>query len=684
MGVGCTQKATTVYDTLAKMTIDRNGLNLVRGGLAGSLCRSGLNTQSHISNTQLPMNLLTLESVSKQYSERLLLDRVNLSINTGERIGLIGVNGSGKTTLLRLVAGEEAPDSGSVRVWGHVRVEFLRQEPALDDNATVLDQLFRSDSPQMRLLAGYESVSQRLERSPGDPALQARLLELSGQMEQTGGWAAEANAKAILTQLGIDDFDARVDTLSGGQRKRVALARALIDRADLLVLDEPTNHIDAETVDWLEEYLISTPGALLMVTHDRYFLDRVVNRIIELDRRELVSYPGNYSRYLELREERHAKLAAAEQKRRQFLKRELEWVRRMPMARGTKQKARKERFEEIQRISYDSGEERVAMALASRRLGTKVLTAKGLSKSYDGVRVVDGVDFHLEPGDRLGILGPNGAGKSTFLEILAGTLTPDAGSLDWGETVQVAYYDQNADDLEDRMRLLEFIEKEAPLIRTKEGERVEAAHMLEWFLFPRAMQWGRIGSLSGGERRRLYLLRTLIHQPNVLLLDEPTNDLDVQTLAVLEEFLDHFSGCLIVVSHDRYFLDRTVDFILPYEDGRLGKRYPAPYESYRRLRDEEMAEVKEVRLFEKSRTSENSGPLRVAAKKLTWSEQREYEKLEEQIGAWEERQTALQQAINSSGNDYARIHSLSTELEELEQTLESAFERWVELAERAA
>ena len=629
------------------------------------------------------MNLLSLEAVSKQYSERLLLDKVNLAINSGDRIGLIGVNGSGKTTLLRLIAGEEAPDTGNVTLWGHVRVEFLHQEPALDDSATVLAQLFRSDSPQMRLLAAYESTSHRLERNPQDSAAQRQLLELSAQMDQDGGWAAEANAKAILTQLGIDDFDALVGTLSGGQRKRVALARALIDRADLLILDEPTNHIDAETVDWLEEYLVTTPGALLMVTHDRYFLDRVVNRIVELDRRELVLYPGNYSRYLELREERHERLAATEQKRRQFLKRELEWVRRMPMARGTKQKARKDRFAEIEKIVYDSGEERVAMALASRRLGTKVLTAKGLVKAYDGRRVVDEVDFHLEPGDRLGILGPNGAGKSTFLEILAGKLAADAGTLVWGETVQVGYYDQNAEDLEDRKRLLEFIEEEAPLIRTKEGERVEAAQMLEWFLFPRGMQWGRISSLSGGEKRRLYLLRTLIHQPNVLLLDEPTNDLDVQTLAVLEEFLDHFAGCLIVISHDRYFLDRTVDFILPFEDGKLGKRYPAPYESYRKLREEEMqgekAEKEEVRLFPKSRTSES----RTSGKKLTWNEQRELAELEVRIAAGEEEQAALQAAINRGGEEYTRIQALADQLQQVEKSLEDAFERWAELAERA-
>lgn len=629
------------------------------------------------------MNLLTLEAVSKQYSERLLLDRVDLMINAGERIGLIGVNGSGKSTLLRLIAGEEAPDAGAVNVPGHVRVEMLTQEPALDDDATVLDQLFRSDSPQMRLLRDYESASARLERDPLNPDLQAQLLALSAEMERTDGWAAEANAKAILTRLGIDDFDAAVRTLSGGQRKRVALARSLIDRADLLVLDEPTNHIDAETVAWLEEYLVTTPGALLMVTHDRYFLDRVVNRIVDLDRRRLVSYPGNYSHYLEEREARHERLAEEEQKRQKLLKRELEWVRRAPMARGTKQKARIQRVEELQKIQYDSGQDQVSMALATRRLGKQVLTVKGLSKSFDGQPVVDGVDFHLEPGERLGILGPNGAGKSTFLEMLAGKLPPDAGSIEWGETVQLGYYDQQSADLDGQKRLIQFIEEEAALIRTKDGERIEAAQMLEWFLFSRPMQWGRIASLSGGERRRLYLLRTLIHQPNVLLLDEPTNDLDIQTLNVLEEFLDNFSGCLIVVSHDRYFLDRTVDFILPFEGGKLGKRYPSPYETYRRLKEADDKETAPPIPAVAPAAPRGQNGREPGTKPLSWREEREMEQMEAQIEQMEREKAALQQAINASGSDYARIEKLAADLQTLNQKLDTVMEQWAALAERA-
>ncbi len=610
--------------------------------------------------------------------ERPLFEGANLMLNVGDRVGLIGVNGSGKSTLLRIAAGLEAPDAGSVRLASGARVEYLAQEPLLDDSLTVLETLFAGTSPQMRLLRAYEEASAALQRSPGDAALQERLAAVSAEMDRTGGWTAEANAKSILTRLGVDDFDATLGTLSGGQRKRVALARALIDRADLLVLDEPTNHIDADTVAWLEDYLATTPGALLMVTHDRYFLDRVVNRIVELDRRQLVSYPGNYSHYLEARAARHENLAEQEQKRRKLLMRELEWLRRTPMARGTKQKARRQRAEELMQIRYDSGDEVVSLALAGRRLGKQVLAAQGLVKAYDGLPVVNGLDLTLEPGDRIGIVGPNGTGKSTLLDLLTGKQEPDQGTVAWGETVQIGYYDQRSEDLDDHQRIIEFVQEEAPLILTKDGKRVEAAQMLEWFLFPRPMQYARIGSLSGGERRRLYLLRTLIHQPNVLLLDEPTNDLDIQTLTVLEEFLDHFAGCLVVVSHDRYFLDRTVDFLLAMEDGKLGPRYPTPYTTFERLRQEtngtsEGAVSKNAPRPERSRED--------APRRLSWKEQREVEALEARIAQLEESKAALSNAMNECGDDYVRLQSLAEQLEAVDTELESSLARWFDLAE---
>ncbi len=625
------------------------------------------------------MNLLTIENLSKQFSERLLFENANLVINEGDRIGLIGVNGSGKSTLLRIVAGLEAPDSGSVTLWGGVRVEYLPQEPPLLDTLTVLETIFHSESEQMRLLRDYEQASDALQQQPQDVALQTHLAELSAEMDRAGGWTAEANAKAVLTKLGITNFGALVGTLSGGQRKRVALARALIDRADLLVLDEPTNHIDADTIAWLEEYLATTPGALLMVTHDRYFLDRVVNRIVELDRRQLVSYASNYSHYLELREERHQRLADAEAKRQNLLRRELEWLRRGAMARSTKQKARKQRVEELMQLQTDRGEDKVAMSLASRRLGNQVLTARHLSKRYDDAVVLNDVALILEPGDRIGIMGPNGAGKSTLLDLLAGKQPPDQGQITWGDTVRLGYYDQRSADLNEEMRLLEFIEKEAPLIRTKEGEIVEAAKMLEWFLFPRPMQRARIGSLSGGERRRLYLLRTLIHQPNVLFLDEPTNDLDIQTLAVLEEFLDYFVGCLVVVSHDRYFLDRTVDFLVTVENGQLGPRYPTPYTTYARLRQEANSKPAPAKAEPEPVTSQSKAPAPV--RKLSWKEQRELESLETQIERLEADKTTLLAEMNSAGADYVKLQQLGARLEALETELEKALERWLELSE---
>ncbi|HQY90999.1 ABC-F family ATP-binding cassette domain-containing protein [Caldilinea sp.] len=626
------------------------------------------------------MNLLTIDNISKQYSERLLFDGASLLINEGDRLGLIGVNGSGKSTLLKITAGLEAPDAGSVSAPGGVRIEYLPQEPPLQDALTVLETIFRSDSPQMRLLRTYEQATARLEQQPDDAKAQEALHTLNAEMDRADGWVAEANAKAILTRLGVTNFDDQVGTLSGGQRKRVALARALIDRADLLILDEPTNHIDAATVAWLEEYLATTPGALLMVTHDRYFLDRVVNRIVELDRRQLVSYPGNYTQFLEARAQRHERLAEAEDKRHNLLRRELEWLRRQPMARGTKQKARKQRVEELMEIEHDSGAGRVAIALASRRLGGKVLTAQKLVKRFGDTAVLSGIDLHLEPGDRIGVIGPNGAGKSTLLDILAGVLPPDSGAVRWGDTVQIGYYDQRSIELKDGLRLIEFIENEAPLIRTKDGDHVEAAQMLEWFLFPRSMQYARIGSLSGGERRRLYLLRTLIHQPNVLLLDEPTNDLDIETLAVLEEFLDHFAGALIAVSHDRYFLDRTVDFLVSMEDGRLGPRYPSPYTLFARLQEEARADATPAAHVAPTPTPERR---KTQPARLTWKEQREVESLETEIAALETRKLWLLDEINQIGDNYQRLQDLSIQVTALDQTLETAMERWFELSAKA-
>jgi ATP-binding cassette subfamily F protein uup len=413
---------------------------------------------------------------------------------------------------------------------------------------------------------------------------------------------------------------------------------------------------------------------------------------VELDRRQLVSYPGNYSRYLEQSAERHARLVKADDDRQRLLKREMEWLRRSPMARGTKQKARRQRAEEMERLRYDTQQERVAMALASRRLGKKVLTARSLAKAYDSAPVFAAVDFELAPGDRVGIIGPNGAGKSTLLDILAGKLAADSGSVEWGETVRLGYYDQRNVDLDENQRVLDFVKGEAELIRVQERntpawnrtaadiQLIDAAQMLEWFLFPRPQQYAYIGSLSGGERRRLYLLKTLMHQPNVLLLDEPTNDLDIQTLAVLEEFLDHFKGCLVVASHDRYFLDRTVDFLVSFgPGGAVSGRYPAPFSVYQSLREAEEKEGKDRKEGKAGKEGKEKEAERPAARKLTWKEQREMEALEARIADLEAQMAALHAEIDASSGDYLRLQALAERLAAAESELDDAMARWMEM-----
>ncbi len=626
------------------------------------------------------MNLVTMETVSHYYSERLLLDEVDLQINQGDRIGLLGRNGSGKTTLLRLIAGLETPRNGRITVWGGVTIQYIPQEPDLDENQTVLDTIFQSDAPHIRVLRQYEQLNEQLQDNPTDAAIQTKFADISHEMDRIGGWTAESDAKTILTKLGITRFDARIGTLSGGQKKRVALASGLINQADLLILDEPTNHIDADTIDWLEQFLLTSPSSLLMVTHDRYFLGRVVNKIIELDRRKLNVYSGNYGRYLENRTTREEQLKTAEAKRQSFLRRELEWLRRSPMARGTKQKARIQRIEELQTIQYDRGDQRVAVALAGRRLGKRVLEAENLSKSYGDLTLFQNLDFQLNPGDRIGIIGPNGAGKSTFLDVLAQKSVPDGGHVNWGDTVQLGYYDQLSADLRDDVRVIDYINNIAPLIRSDDGSRIEAPQMLEWFLFTRPEQQSQIGSLSGGEKRRLYLLRTLIPQPNVLFLDEPTNDLDVQTLAVLEQFLDNFNGCLVVVSHDRYFLDRNVDFLVSFEDGVLGTRYPTPYESYHQLVE---AERMPVAPKEKTNTAVSTNNTSSRPRKLNWNQRQELEALETQIPEIEAAIAELETAINNAGSDYQKLQSFAEQLEGKKEELEEAEMRWLELSELA-
>jgi len=634
------------------------------------------------------MIILSLESISKQYADRPLLDGVTLAIESGERVGVVGVNGSGKTTLLRVAAGVEPPDAGRIARARDLRVAYLPQNPVLDGQLTVIEQIFRSDTPVSgahggapQLLRDYELAAAALAQTPDDPALQERLAALVAQMDAAGAWEMENDARTILTRLGLASLaGSRVAELSGGQRKRVALAAALVAPADLLILDEPTNHIDITTVAWLETFLARAGAALLLVTHDRYFLERIIGRIVEIDHGGLYAYPGSYSTFLELKSARAAQQATDEARRQTILKRELAWLRRGARARTTKQQARIDRIDAMQEAAPEAPPGELELSSLSRRLGKRVIELKDVRKSYGEQTLIRGLSLTITPRDRLGIVGPNGSGKTTLLNLIAGRVPPDAGAVDTGTTVHMAYYDQESAGLDESQRAIDYIKEGAELVRTSAGTLISAAQMLERFLFPPTMHYSLIGKLSGGERRRLYLLRTLMTAPNVLLLDEPTNDLDIQTLAVLEDYLDDFAGAVIAVSHDRYFLDRVAERLLAFEgDGALVE-YPGAYSFY--------AEATARRAAAEATVATRPQPKPSAAaptrpRKLTFKEQRELQALEERIAVLETAQADLSERINAAGDDYQALLRLTAELERTGAELETAVERWAELAEIA-
>jgi len=628
------------------------------------------------------MNILSLESIAKQFADRPLLDGVSLGVDAGERVGVVGVNGSGKTTLLRIVAGVESPDAGRMVVARELRVAYLPQNPALDPELTAIEQIFRGDAPEVRLLRAYEQAAADLARAPDSPALQQALADLVARMDAAGAWGLENDARAVLTQLGVDDLSARAGDLSGGQRKRVAMAGALVVPPDLLILDEPTNHIDVDTIAWLETFLARSTAALLLVTHDRYFLDRVIGRIVELDRGKLYSYPGSYSRFLELKAERAEQQASDEARRQTILRKELAWLRRGAQARTTKQQARIDRIDALQADRPDAPPAGMEISVASRRIGKRVIELKDVRKSYGECVLIRGLTLSVEPRDRLGIVGPNGSGKTTLLNLIAGRVQPDSGAIVVGETVHMAYYDQESAGLDEAQRVIDYVKEGAELIQTGAGATIGAAQMLERFLFAPAAHYTPIARLSGGERRRLYLLRQLMAAPNVLLLDEPTNDLDIQTLGVLEDYLDDFNGALIVVSHDRYFLDRTVSRLLAFEGDGAVVEYPGAYSAYAERR----SQVAGSSADQSKQKPSNLQPANLPAakpRKLTFNEARELQELEGRIADLEAEQAALEAQINAAGGDYQELRRLSAEIERTGAALEAAVERWAELAEIA-
>lgn len=632
--------------------------------------------------------MLTVEGLSKSYGEKVLFDDLNFAIAQGQRVGVIGVNGTGKSTLLQIIAGRETADTGKIIHANHYRIEYLPQTPEFESNSTVLEQVFYGDTPLMRAIRAYEQALLDLEKDPTSEQKQRRLIQAQQQMDTQNAWDAETLAKSILTQLGITNFEQAVGELSGGQRKRVAMARALIQPADMLILDEPTNHIDNETVEWLEEYLSRYKGSLLLVTHDRYFLDRVTNRIIELDRGKLYSYEGNYTVFLEKKAEREEQAAASESKRQNLLRRELAWLRRGAKARTTKQKARIQRAGELQSREVEGPAQPMDMAIGASRLGKKVIELEEVSKRFGERNLIQDFTYIVVPGDRVGIIGPNGSGKTTLLQMIAGRVEPDAGTIEVGETVKLAYYTQENVEMNDQLRVIEYIKEAAEVIRTVDGQMITASQMLERFLFTPQQQWTPIAKLSGGERRRLYLLRTLMGEPNVLMLDEPTNDLDIQTLSVLEDYLEQFPGAVITVSHDRYFLDRTVDHLFAFEGEGNIRRFTGNYSEYleqKRLEDAERARVQEkaAKPAKPDRSEETAGNERGRnrTRKLSYKDQKDWDEIEGKIAATEEKIVLIKDQISKAGSDFEKVQKLYDEEQQLSAELEKLVERWAELSE---
>ncbi|NNE68778.1 MAG: ABC-F family ATP-binding cassette domain-containing protein [Rhodothermales bacterium] len=641
------------------------------------------------------MNILTVEDLRKSFGMKPLLESVTFGLGDDEKMGLIGANGSGKSTLMRIVSGEETADGGRIMIPARARVAFLPQNPEFEPGHSVLDAVFDRGDPTLRLLHDYEEATHRLGQ--GDQSVLDTVTNLSHQLDVTGGWDREAGARAILDRLGLDDFGARVETLSGGQRKRVALARALLIEPELLLLDEPTNHLDTGTIAWLESWLSRYSGALLLVTHDRYFLDRVTNRMLEVHPGGVTKYEGNYSRYLELKEEQERLAQATERTRQNLARRELAWLRRGPKARTSKAKYRVERAEALQESAKSGPDASLALSAASTRLGNQVIDLDGVSKHYDGLAVVSNYSKSFTRVDRIGIIGPNGSGKTTLLEMIAGRLTPDEGEVRRGATTVIGYFDQEGRPLKDELRVIDTVTEVAESVRTADGSVISASQMLERFLFPPAVQYTPVAKLSGGERRRLHLLLVLMEAPNVLLLDEPTNDLDIPTLAALEEYLDTFEGVLIAVSHDRWFLDRTVDHILHFGPGGAIREFPGDYSAFiERQAAEETARAEEAR-----REGERKESARAAAAgdatssptgsrkkgradgKLSFKEKRELEETEARIEQTEARMAAIEQALNARPDDFEAVAQLSEELGKLTRSLDQDVERWAELSERA-
>ncbi|MEA5617588.1 ABC-F family ATP-binding cassette domain-containing protein [Cronbergia sp. UHCC 0137] len=639
------------------------------------------------------MSIITLQSIKKDFGIKEILKDASFSLNITDKVGLIGTNGSGKSTLLKMIAGLESVDGGQLLVNSGSKIIYLPQQPDLDDNLTILEQVFADSSEHTALVREYEQLSDKLAHNSTDTQLMSRLSVVMQRMDETGAWELETNAKIILTKLGISDFDVKIGTLSGGYRKRIALASALLSEPDVLLMDEPTNHLDALSVEWLQSYLNRYRGALLLITHDRYFLDKVTNRILEIDRGDIYTYTGNYSYYLEKKALAEESAISSQRKHQGVLRRELEWLKKGPKARSTKQKARIDRAHALRDTEFKEVQGKVDISTVGRRIGKKVIELNNVGKAYNGRTLIQDFTYEFSPEDRIGIIGGNGAGKSTLMDIITARVKPDSGTVQIGTTIHIGYFDQHSEELltalNESQRVIDYIKEEGEFVKISDGTQITASQMLERFLFPGNQQYAPIHKLSGGEKRRLFLLRVLMGAPNVLILDEPTNDLDVQTLAILEEYLEDFSGCVIVVSHDRYFLDRTVDTIFALEEGGNIRQYPGNYSVYLDYKKaEEVAQrqsasgkEKPKNLIEEKPASSKETETQKRRRLSNW-EKREFEQLEGKIANLETEKSKLETELTKiSAGNYTQVQKLYEQVEILKKTIEQATERWLELAE---
>ena len=617
------------------------------------------------------MNLLSVENISKAFGERIILENISFGINKDQKIAFIAKNGTGKTTLLNIIAGKDQPDSGQVVFRKGIHIGFLSQNPSFNEELTVEETIFATDNPILRLIQEYEHALQH----PENEMAYQKAFE---QMERHNAWDFETQYKQILFRLKLDNLQLKVKNLSGGQKKRLALANVLISKPDLLILDEPTNHLDLEMIEWLEQYFAKENLTLFIVTHDRYFLERVCNEILELDNGELFSYKGNYSYFLEKKEQRLAQEQASVEKAKNLYVKELDWMRRQPKARTTKSKSRIDDFYKIKEAAHKRRKEHsVQLEINMERLGSKTVEFHNVSKSFGDLRVLNKFNYNFLRGERVGIIGKNGTGKSTFLNLLTSTITPDSGKIVVGDTIKFGYYTQDGIEVQQGQKVIEVIQKYGDYIPLLKGRTLSAGQLLERFLFDRKKQYDYVEKLSGGELKRLYLCTVLIQNPNFLILDEPTNDLDIVTLNVLEDFLLDYPGCLVVVSHDRYFMDKIVDHLFVFKGNGEVEDFPGNYTDYR--------------VYEESVPPTDDTPKKEATKNtwrkdgmkgLSFNEQKEYNRLEKEIAQLEEKKTAIEATFAEGSLSSNEIQEQSVALQETLTAIEEKTERWFELTEK--